>query len=282
MNASAQDGLALLQSEAGAGPAGMAGAVVSLPGSPDAVAYNPAASVGATKFSFSFGHNEYWENIRIEDLHMIAPLTTKLSLHSGLRLSSVDNIEERTTATTEPDALFESRDISFKAGASYMISKKLSAGLTLGYISEKLSSFQGGTFSFDVGAIYKYSEKISLGASAVNVGSNFRLKEGDDLFESKELSLPTIYRLGGSYRLRDYLAALDFVILDDEVRANLGAQWQIREEFAIRSGYMANFDSKSFSAGASFMKRNFTFDYAFIPFSNSLGTSHQFSLIIQL
>ncbi|MBU0983133.1 MAG: hypothetical protein KKA42_04635, partial [candidate division Zixibacteria bacterium] len=60
----AQDGLALMKVEAGARPAGMAGAFASISGDPNASAYNPGAAVNTNVFIASLGYNTHWENVR--------------------------------------------------------------------------------------------------------------------------------------------------------------------------------------------------------------------------
>jgi len=69
--------LALMKVEAGAREAGMAGAAVSLSGEPNAVFYNPAAAAGAKRFGLSFGHNSYWENVRIETGYFVGNLNER-------------------------------------------------------------------------------------------------------------------------------------------------------------------------------------------------------------
>ncbi|MFZ5980436.1 MAG: hypothetical protein ACOYVF_07365, partial [Candidatus Zixiibacteriota bacterium] len=97
-----------------------------------------------------------------------------------------------------------------------------------------------------------------------------------------EISLPTTYRLGGAYRYGKYLGALDMVIVDDEFHVHAGAEADLHEMFSMRAGYMFNYDSKNITAGASFHHHNITVDYAFVPYSNDLGTTHLFNFTFTL
>ena len=63
---------------------------------------------------------------------------------------------------------------------------------------------------------------------------------------------------------------------------HLGAEASVHEMFTVRAGYMANYDSKNISAGVSFNKRNIGVDYAFVPYTNDLGTSHLFNFTFSL
>jgi len=277
----AQEGLALMKVEPAARPSGMGGAFVSIIGDPNSAAYNPTGAVSVSQFAVSFGHNTYWSNINIETAYFAAPLTGRFFIHGGVKYASVDDIESRLAPTLEPDALFESRDISFKGGLAWRFSDRLSAGFGIGWFMEKIGEWSGSTFTADIGVALVASSAISLGASATSLGSDFALKlDGNP--DSDKISLPTIYRMGGSYRYDKFLGAADVVIVDDNAHLHVGAEADLKDNFSIRSGYMLGYDSKNFTAGASFARRNFTFDYAFVPYSNDLGTSHLFNLTVML
>ncbi|UCC44597.1 MAG: PorV/PorQ family protein [Candidatus Zixiibacteriota bacterium] len=279
---SAADGLALMKVEPGARPAGMAGAFVSLAGDPYSSAYNPAGAVPTERWLISLGHSRVWENVRLETGYLAAPLSEKTSLYAGIKFASVDEIESRQFPTLDPDYLFELKDVSVKIGLSRAWSDRLSLGLGIGYLFEKIDVYRGGAVNFDLGALYRVDPHITAGLSVANIGSSFRLSlRGEDI-ESRDISLPTTYRLGGSYRYREYVGALDLVVVDDEFHVHTGAEWNAHETLTVRAGYMFNYDSKNFTAGASIRHRNFTFDYGFVPYTNNLGTSHLISLTASL
>jgi long-subunit fatty acid transport protein len=276
-----QDGLALMKVEAGARQAGMAGAGVSIADEPNAGYYNPAAAADADKVSLSFGHNSYWENIRIETGYFVGRLNDRMGIQGGIRYGAVDDIETRLIPSTEPEALFSAYDISFKGGIAYRFTEQLSFGAALGWYIEKIDIYRGSAFNVDLGWLYHASPRMNLGASVTNLGSTLSLatsgKEGSD-----NISLPTTYRFGGSYKYERYLGAVDAVIVDDEFHLHLSAEADLHESFAVRAGYMFNYDTKNITAGASFKHRNVSVDYAFVPYSDNLGTSHLFNLTFTL
>lgn len=279
--ASAQDGLALMKVEAGARAFGMAGAFVSVTDDPNATFYNPANAVGTERFTLSFGHNTHWDNVRLETGYFTSNLTEKSWLHGGIRYASIDDIESRQTPSDEPDALFSAYDVSFKGGLSYLISEKLSAGAAFGWYVEKIDIYRGSKFNVDLGLHYQYSPELAFGASVTNLGGDMKISVSGQ--ESGEpVSLPTTYRFGGSYRHELGLVAADAVILDDDFHLHVGLEPVLHENFTLRGGYMVNYDSKDFTAGASFHHREFTVDYAFVPYSDELGTSHLFNLTFTL
>jgi hypothetical protein len=277
----AATGLAMLKTELGARPAGMAAAFVSISETPDAVFYNPANAAGITKFTASFGHTSYWKNIRLESGYVAAQLHSRLYVHGGIRFAVDDNIENREFPTLEPDDFSDAHDVSLKAGLAYRFSERVAAGLAAGWFIEKIGGWRGSAFNIDLGVKAAPKDNVSLGASVTNLGSDFNL-EMNGVVGSDDISLPITYRLGGSYRYESYLGALDFLVLDDEFHVHVGAEAQLHELFTLRAGYMFNYDTKNFTAGASFTKRNMTIDYAFVPYSNNLGTSHMFNFTFSL
>ncbi len=275
------DGLALMKVEHGARPAGMGTAFVSIANDPGGVAYNPASITDLPGFAASFGHTTYWENVRLESGFFATGLSRRLFLHGGIRFAVVDEIEQRIFPTEEPESFFDAHDISFKSGLAYRATDKLSLGLSAGWFIEKIEAWRGSAFNVDLGVLYSLEKNITLGGAVTNLGGDFSLSKSG-VEGSREISLPTTYSVGGSYRYDRYLGAADLVVLDDRVHLHLGAEADVHELFDVRAGYMFNYDSKNFTAGVSFTKRNIAVDYAFVPYSNDLGTSHLFNLTVRL
>jgi hypothetical protein len=278
----AQDGLALMKVEAGARSAGMAGAFVSIPGDPNSVFYNPAGAFGTDRFRASFGHNTYWENVRLETGYAISNLTDRLWVHGGIRYAAVSDLESRFAPTSDPEAYFDAHDASLKGGFTYRITPKLAAGLSAGWFIEKIDAYRGSVFNVDLGALYRVTPEVNLGAAVTNLGPDFSLSVGGGREGTEDISIPTTYRAGGSYRYDRYLGAADVVIVDDKAHLHIGVEGDLHEYISLRTGYMFNYDSKNFTAGATFSHRNVAIDYAFVPYSNDLGTSHLFNLTLTL
>ncbi len=277
----AGDGVALLKNEHGARSAGMGATMFSQGKDPNTASLNPALAAGFSKFTASFEHTEFWKDIRLESGFFAADMTPKLSLHGGIRYATVNNLEWRTTPTSTPLSMSDAHDISFKGGLAYRLTAKIDLGLGAGWIMEKIGGYNGSAFNLDLGATVHVQPNLDLGASVTNLGSDFTL-ELTGLPGSDKISLPTAYRFGGAYEYQRYLGAVEIVYLDDKAHVHLGAEVKITEIFSLRSGYMINYSTKNFTAGASFSHRNITVDYAFIPFSQNLGTSHLFNLTFSL
>lgn len=277
-----QDGLALMKVETGARASGMAGAFVSVGADPVSPVYNPAGAAGVAQFVTTFGYNSYWRNINMGHGYFVSPLAGKLYLHGGIRYAGVNDLEGRTIPTLDPDNVtsFDANDVSFKAGFSYQVAPNVSAGLAVGWFLEKIEAYRGSAFNVDLGVLARPRPDLALGVSATNIGPDFQIDEGE--VRSRDISLPKTYRAGGSYQYQQYLVALDIVVVDGDPHAHVGLEADLHESFSVRAGYMSGYDAKNISAGASFTKRNFTFDYAFVPYTNDLGTAHLFNLTIAL
>jgi hypothetical protein len=277
----AEDGVALFKIDHGARLSGMGGTSFSIDKDPNAAVYNPALAMGFDKFSASFGHTEFWENIRLESGYLAVNVTPKLAIHAGIRYATVSDLEGRTFPSSQPQLMFDAHDISFKGGAAYQISPKLDVGFGVGWIIEKIDGYRGSAFNVDLGAVTHVNPNIDLGASVTSLGSDFKLEQ-TGIPGSNDIKLPTVYRIGGSYKYQRYLGSAEMVYLDDQAHAHFGAEAALTEIFSFRTGYMLNYDTKNFTAGASFSHRNITVDYAFIPFSRNLGTTHLFNLTFSL
>lgn len=277
----AQDGLALLKIATGARLAGMGEASVAVPDNLDGLSYNPATLSKLKKFTFSFGHTSYWEDVRQESGYASGKLSEKMYFQSGIRFAVVDNIEQRIFPTPEPISFFDAHDISFKVGLAYKYNNQITIGGAVGLITEKIETWQGTAFNIDFGFFYSYNESFAIGASVVNLGKSFKLSKAG-FVDSRDITLPTRYSAGMSLKNEIYNGALDIVYLDNELKIHSGLEANVHEMFTIRSGMMLNYDSKNFTTGISFYKRNITVDYAYVPYSNDLGSTHMFNFTFSL
>ena len=277
----AQEGLPLMAVEAGARPAGMGGAFVAVHGDADAAFYNPAGISGIRDISASFGHNTYWERISLETGYVGIRLSRRSYLYGSMRFAGVSDLEFRTAPTADPEGLFDAHDLSFKAGLAWDVNPRVVVGLAAGWFIEKIEAWRGSSFNVDIGAQAQVTESIRLGASASNLGSDLTLTVVGRS-PSRPIPLPKVYRVGGTFVRDRYRAVTDLVLLDDRIRLHLGGEARVHDVLTVRAGYMANYDSKSVTAGFSLRKRNIGIDYAVVPFSHNLGTAHLFNLTFQL
>lgn len=98
-------------------------------------------------------------------------------------------------------------------------------------------------------------------------------------------ALPTLIRAGVAYPVQ--LASLGGTLLlegnlesvfSGKTFSDFGGEFEFRNQFWIRLGYVFGNDARSLSGGIGIRYGNFNFDYAFIPFSNELGTANLLTL----
>jgi hypothetical protein len=268
----AMSGLKALTVEAGARPVGMGGAFTSIAADPYSAAYNPAGVRGITRFTGSAGYNTYWENRRIETGY-VAFEKRAVTFSAGIQFAAIDDMEARQIASD--DFLeFNAHDVSIKAGAAFELEDNYYLGIALGYMNEKIDTYSDFAFNFDLGLLMQPYPRLNIGLSVLNFGATMNLNE-------ESYDLPTMYRGGISYSYDKLTAALDLVRHDGDVFAHIGGEYGIQDMFFIRAGYRTGYDTKDFSAGAGFFKRNFRLDYAFLP-QGILGDSHLINLTIEI
>lgn len=269
----ADSGLALLKIETGARASALGEAFVAVNGDPLSQNYNPAAAAGGSEFNAYLGQTYYWENITLQS-GFTSFSKGSWQFHFSARSAKVDGIEGRGAApTSEPDFVFESRDVALKSGVSLPLSERLTVGLALGWVMEKIDFYKSSTVTVDLGALLQQSEKLTLGLSALNVGSTLS-------FDSADVSLPTQVRGGASYLLNDFLLTTDGVFVDEDFHAHFGAEYRGVEALELRAGFQSGYDSKNFTTGVGFRKNNLRIDYSFVPYKNNLNNSHQFGLSV--
>jgi hypothetical protein len=79
------------------------------------------------------------------------------------------------------------------------------------------------------------------------------------------------------------LLALDYVhVFDRDGYINAGVEVWPMAVFALRTGYTANHSNRDWSMGFGLVIKSLFLDYAFVPFKQGLGNTHQFSVTFDL
>ncbi len=233
--------------------------------------YNPALIVGLDKGRIGFSHNEFIQNRNTNVLAAIFPAKgADFGVH--MRLSKIGDIEVRETPTSEPLYIAEAYDFSVKAFSAFDIMPRLQAGLSAGWLMEKIDVNRASVVVFGAGLAYYTDYNLAVHASAANLGGKVKFVEQED-------DAPTIYRAGLGYRWQDLTVNADYVnIKSGDGHMQFGAEYLLEQKLFLRAGYDTGYDSRDFSAGAGFVYEGFRVDYAFVPYQSDLGNSHRFSL----
>ncbi len=233
--------------------------------------YNPALIVGLDKGRIGFSHNEF---IQDRSTNVLATVFPALGADFGahMRLSKIGEIEVRETPTSDPMYIAEAYDFSVKAFSAFNLTPRLQAGVSAGWLMEKIDVDRASVIVFGAGLVYYTDFDLAIHASAANVGGKVK-------FVKQEDDPPAIYRAGLGYRWQDLTVNADYVnIKSGDGHMQFGAEYLLEQKLFVRAGYDTGYDSRDFSAGAGFVYEGFRVDYAFVPYQSDLGNSHRFSL----
>jgi hypothetical protein len=272
-----QSGLAFLKLGVGARGLAMGEAYSSLAADPTAMYYNPAALRLQRTPQISMMHKEWIQDVRSEFIAGSVP-TDAITFGASLVSTNVSDIELRSIPGP-PTGTFGSHDAATGISLAADITPDIAVGITGKYLFEKLYTDESTGYGIDLGAIFMSPWNVRFSAVVCNLGSMSN-------FETEAPVLPRMFRIGAGYSTpvesMDGTLTLgsDLVSYDEEglTHLHMGAEFDYHGSFALRAGYQTGYEAKSFSAGAGFRYGMVRVDYAFVPFSYDLGTTHTFSV----
>ena len=272
-----QSGLSFLKLGVGARSLAMGEAAVASSNDPSGTYYNPAALRFANNPQVLIMHKEWIQGTQTEFLAASFPLGS-LSVGASINATSVPDIEIRQRPGPA-EGFFSARNAAISASAAYGIDTSFTIGLSLKYLYEKI--FVDETFGVggDLGATYQSPWDMMFGLSLSNIGAMRKLR-------NEVSKLPTTIRFGAART--ESISSLDgsmvfaadivSILPEKNTHLLLGLEFNYKETFAIRTGFMSGYESRNFTAGAGIRYDIFKIDYAFVPLKLDLGTTHTFSL----
>lgn len=285
-------GFAFLNLPAGARAAAMGGAFSALADDPTAVFWNPAGVAAAApvgpggEVALSGVHHASIQNFS-QDL----VAATWRRGGDGLSLGFNSHYTGRLEGTDEignPLGAFGASDFAVLGGYATTAAAGLRVGGSFGWISETIAGTSASTLSFSIGGLYAPSALggLMLGAAVRNLGGSprFSTAEGG---AGEAVSQPLTVAGGASiagrrgavpFRLAGEVSKLE----GDDVEARLGLEVTPTPTLALRGGWMFGQDAADLTAGAGITVGRVTFDYAFVPYHDDLGTSHRAGLTARL
>lgn len=275
--AAGETGFVFLKIGVGARAMGMGSAFVAVADDPTSVYWNPAGLASVENTQVTVMHNEWILDFRQE----FVAVGTRLgpgTLGIGFAGFYTDELERRSD-TGVLEGHYGANDIAFTGAYGLRLAPGLDAGLGVRYIRGMIDQIDATTLAADVGAKYRVSDTgLTLGASVANMG-------GDAKFETEEFPIPLTWRLGGAWsknvealRGRGTVSAEYRQAREDDGKFHLGGEYAYRDLLALRAGGAFGYDDQDLSFGLGLSKDWFRFDYALVPFSSDLGSTHHFSL----
>ncbi len=213
---------------------GMGGAYTSVSQDPGAsVFYNPAGLVRQNRDDFfvAAGYADWIKSAGKGSFLIVLPsgLLSAVPLHAlsidYFTVAGLDAYDETGRRTGG----LRYYDLSLGLNFGLNLEGDLYAGANVKYLNENIAGYKGHGASIDMGVLTDLPGDIRAGAAVSNFGFFF--------FNGKIISMPTIFRVGASYRpLEILLAGVDFELGKDKTGIHLGTEIEAAEGFRFRAG----------------------------------------------
>jgi len=275
--AAGEAGFAFLKLGIGARPMGMGSAYVALADDPTAVYWNPAGLGAAEGAQVTVMHNEWIQDFRQEFAGVSRSFGTSAA---GLGISGFYTSEfEKRDDVGNLIGHFGFNDFAFTGAFAHRFPHQASGGVAVKFIREMIDQETATAVAFDLGA------RVALGSSGVTLGGAVQNLGGDAKFISEGFPLPRTFRGGAAFTRaipgiqgRGTLSAELRQARGDDSRFHLGGELLVKERIALRAGAKFGYDDEKASFGLGLIQKRFHFDYALVPFSSNLGTTHFVSI----
>ncbi len=274
---SGQSGLAFLKLGVGARAIGMGEAYSAVASDPTSMYYNPAAIGQISGPQLLIMHKSWIEDVRTEYMGG-AVRWGWLALGLNLNATSVNDIPVRSVPG-DPITSFDQRNAALGVTAAIRFDSSLSIGGTVKYLYEEYLVDNSSGTGLDLSADYRTPWGIRLALGYFNIGAM-------SVLHTQSSILPHLVRGGAAYDIpveslesRLTLAADVLSYTEDKLtHLHTGAEFDYHDTFAARLGFQTGYEGKNISAGIGIHYGLLHVDYAYVPFSYDLGSTHTLSL----
>ena len=226
-----------------------------------------------------FSHASWFQDISAQHLSVGMPLPLG-RLVVGIGSTSIDNIELRDRPGPFTST-FSAKTAQFRAGWGVEISTGIVAGISASYIYDKLYVNESSGLGVDLGVLYNTPlNGLTLGGSLVNVGSL-------SAFRTERVDLPQTARFGAGYRW-----SLEDLAVEPALGLRLptsqpamiftGVSAEYAGAISVRLGWQSGNSARAVSFGFGAVYGAASLEYASVPFSADLGTTHMISIALEL
>jgi hypothetical protein len=281
MAATGEAGFAFLKLGIGARAMGMGSAYVALADDPTALYWNPAGLGAVEGSQVTVMHNEWIQDFRQE----FAGVTRSFGgSAAGVGISGFYTSEfEKRDDVGNLIGHFGFNDFAVTGAFAHRFPHQATGGVAVKFIREMIDQETATAVAFDLGA------QMGLGHSGLRLGAAIQNLGGDAKFISESFPLPRTIRAGAAFQRaipsltgKGTLSAEVRKARGDDSRVHVGGEFEYKERVALRAGAKFGYDDESMSFGLGLIQHRFHFDYALVPFSSNLGTTHFVSLNARL
>ena len=292
-----------LQVPLGARPTSMGGAYLGVSDDAAASMFNPAGLAGLLHREFGSSYRVMTLDRKMGQVSILLPVQGQATLGLHWIYAGSGSLPER-----DQDGALVGRDFSQTTHQfSLLFAKRfepwLGIGVNMSYLYSRLPEISANSIGFDFGAMLFanelmdrekrdlfFAQDLKVGLVVRNISKQFRWNSEKYLVKyyvggtGVEVTdkVPIEAGLGSSARFleKKLLIAADALKTERQtVKARFGAEYQISNQFAVRSGYSVY----GFAAGAGFNfspkpNQTLVIDYAFSSGRADAGSEHMFSL----
>ncbi len=283
---------------------GMGEASVAVVNDPYSLYWNPAGLANIDAHSISFTNVDWIAGISLNYVSFATRVENIGVVGLSATLMSTGDMEITTVEQPEGTGeMFSASSFALSGGFARYLTTRLSFGLSIKYVFEKIYNESASGLGFDVGTqLHTGWRTLRIGMNISNMGTSMRFS-GPDLLTSLDIEngstpngtanidsyeLPLTFRLGMAYDLIDdpenrlTLAVEAKHPNDNEQQAGMGTEYGFRDSYFLRAGYKLNYEDQGLTLGAGVQtevgeRTLLVIDYAWSDF-NYLESVHRFSI----
>jgi outer membrane protein OmpA-like peptidoglycan-associated protein len=280
----------------GARPSGMGNSFTAVSDDATAVFWNPAGLVLAKGTQFSLTHGEWLLGVTHEFFAFSQNIDQDGAFGGSLGYLGTGSfqgaLETPTGGYGGPGDNISATDFTATAAYAQRLGNWINGdffkhslvGISATVVGQNVVNVGNAGAAFNIGYLYEIKRKtFYIGAVLFNLGTNIQ-----------NFSQPLMYKVGGSYQLRNTLMKKDRDIIaldldgnnDTGFKVGIGDEYKMtfgRNDIYLRAGYSTAADLTGITTGVGIAHRFDDFeaglDYAFVPYG-VLGDTHRISVDI--
>lgn len=174
---------------------------------------------------------------------------------------------------SDGDSAYSPGNLTFALGAGYMLTEKLSAGVTLMYLRQSLlSDVAYSGFNASIDAFYRISPSLDASLGIAGLGSGITDSSGNRYRQ------PASVRTGACWRISSLTANLSADwFLGGSWSVAAGAEYTLLEMISLRAGYRLSHKyapvPSHLAVGAGFRMRGIGLDITYIPVGEAMANT---------
>ena len=189
------------------------------------------------------------------------------------------DLELRDRPSAAPIGSFDSRNLALGGVVSMEILWGFRAGAGLRYLSEQIYVYDATGWAVDLGLLRRglVDRHLDVGFAARHMGKIGALRE-----EAGEL--PMTIATGARWTFDPIAEMRPALMLDIskvsgyDVNVHIAGEIDLLRYLTLRAGYLTGYDARGFAAGFGLTYKGIRFDFAYLPYSDDLGTETRYSV----